>query len=318
MSRLWRPNKKRQEQEGDDDVMPDKNILHMLTPLKHMSPFDVNMALDAGYDAVLPYSDVTLAEVTGLVQDAIFSRPPKIGVRTGMFFGGKDAIVALDMLSAAQKAVVPPFGVSFFADPAGSFTTAAAMVACAEKLLIDKKQRDLRGLKVAVFGATGVVGFSSAVIAALEGANVTLVGHDGVKRVGQRAEEMKERFDTTVGVADGSDERKKSEVLANAEMVFCAARAGVPVLSAAQLTAAKHLLIAADVNAVPPPGIEGLDVMANGTELTPHGTLGLGPLAIGNIKYKTEFGLFQRMVSATKPVSLDFRDAFKLARELRA
>ena len=59
--------------------MTDKNILHMLTPLKHMSPFDVNMALDAGYDAVLPYADVTLEEVTTLVQDAIFSRPPKTG-----------------------------------------------------------------------------------------------------------------------------------------------------------------------------------------------------------------------------------------------
>ena len=38
--------------------MTDKNILHMLTPLKHMSPFDANMALDAGYDAVLAYSNV--------------------------------------------------------------------------------------------------------------------------------------------------------------------------------------------------------------------------------------------------------------------
>ena len=35
-----------------ETTMADKNILHMLTPLKHMSPFDVNMALDAGYDAV--------------------------------------------------------------------------------------------------------------------------------------------------------------------------------------------------------------------------------------------------------------------------
>ena len=59
--------------------MADKHILHMVTPLKHMSPFDVNMALDAGYDAVVTYTDVTLDEVTGLVQDAIFSRPPKTG-----------------------------------------------------------------------------------------------------------------------------------------------------------------------------------------------------------------------------------------------
>ena len=47
--------------------MADKNILHMLTPTKHTSPFDVNMALDAGYDAVLTYNNVTLDEVTGLV-----------------------------------------------------------------------------------------------------------------------------------------------------------------------------------------------------------------------------------------------------------
>ena len=36
-----------------DDAMADKHILHMVTPLKHMSPFDVNMAVDAGFDAVL-------------------------------------------------------------------------------------------------------------------------------------------------------------------------------------------------------------------------------------------------------------------------
>ena len=296
--------------------MTDKHILHMLTPLKHMSPFDVNMALDAGYDSAIAYTNVTLEEVSGLVQDAIFSRPPKTGVRTGMFIGGKNAILALDMLSAAKKALVPPFGISFFADPAGSFTTAAAMVACVEKSLIDKKKRNLKALKTAVFGATGVVGFSSAVIAALEGADVTLVGYDGIKRVSDAAREIKTRFQVDVRAADGSDDRKKADILAQAEAALCAGRAGVRILSSAQLAEAKRLLIVADVNAVPPSGVEGLDMMANGVELTPHGTLGIGPLAIGNIKYKTESGLFQRMIAATKPVTFDFRDAFQLAREL--
>ncbi len=143
--------------------MAEKYILHMVTPLKHMSPFDVNMAVDAGCDVVITHTDVSLGEVSGLVQDAIFSRPPKTGARTGMFFGGKNAVLALDMMAAAKKALVPPFGLSLFADPAGSFTTAAALVACAEKTLRQKKNRDLRGLKVAVFGATGVVGFSAGV-----------------------------------------------------------------------------------------------------------------------------------------------------------
>jgi methylene-tetrahydromethanopterin dehydrogenase len=294
----------------------EKHILHMLTPLRHMSPFDVNMALDAGFDAAIPYTNVTLAEVTGLVQDAIFSRPPKIGVRTGIFFGGRQAIMALDMLETAKKALVPPFGISFFADPAGSFTTAAAMVACVEKLLGEKKGRQLKGVRVAVFGATGVVGFSAAVIAALQGANVTLVGYDGIKRVSDGAMEIKARFGVEVRAADGSDEQKKIGILSVSEVALCAGRAGVQILSRAQLDMAKNLLIVADVNAVPPPGVEGLDMMANGSEVNSHGTLGVGPLAIGNIKYKTEFGLFKKMIEATKPVCLDFRDAFTLAHEL--
>ena len=296
--------------------MADKNILHMITPLKHMSPFDVNMALDAGFDAVNPYTDVTLEEVTGLVQDAIFSRPPKVGARTSMFIGGKNAIAALDMLAAAKKALVPPFGISFFADPAGSFTTAAAMVACVEKTLREKKSLPLKGRKVAVFGATGVVGFSAAVIAGLEGADVTLVGYDGIKRVSDAAAEIKARFELDVRGADGSDDAKKAAILADADVAFCAGRAGVMILSRAQLAAAPRLLVVADVNAVPPAGVEGLEMTANGAELTPNGVLGIGPLAIGNIKYKTEFGLFQKMIAAEKPVRFDFRDAFALARAL--
>jgi methylene-tetrahydromethanopterin dehydrogenase len=298
--------------------MADKHILHMVTPLKHISPFDINMAVDAGFDAVVPYTDTTIEEVTGLVQDAIFSRPPKLGVKTGMFFGGKNAILALDMLAAAKKALVPPFGISLFADPAGSFTTAAAMVACVEKLLRDKKQRNLRGLHIAVFGATGVVGFSASVIAALEGAAVTLIGYDGVKRVSDGARDIKARFGVDVAAADGSTDTKKQDILSNTDVALCAGRAGVQILSAGQLASARRLLVVADVNAVPPAGVEGLDVMANGTDLGPHGTAGIGPLAIGNIKYKTEFGLFQRMIAAPKPLSLDFREAFQLARELNA
>ena len=112
-----------------------KNILHMMTPLAHMSPFDVNMALDAGYDATASYTHVSLDEITGLVQDAMFSRSPRDAARTGVFIGGKDALVALDMLDAASKALFKPFEISLFADPAGSFTTAAAMIAVIEKTL---------------------------------------------------------------------------------------------------------------------------------------------------------------------------------------
>ncbi len=118
-----------------------KNILHMLTPLAHMSPFDVNMAADAGFDVVATYTNVSLDEVAGLTQDAMFSRSSKDATRTALFIGGKDAFAALDMLDAAAKSLLKPFEISLFADPAGSFTTAAAMLAVVEKTLKAKFDR---------------------------------------------------------------------------------------------------------------------------------------------------------------------------------
>ncbi len=292
-----------------------KLILHMLSPLKHMSPFDVNMSLDAGYDAVVPYINVSLDDVMPLVQDAMFSRSPRDAVRTAVFIGGKDAILALDMIDKAKEALLKPFEISIFADPAGSFTTAAAMVACVEKTLKDKKKRSLKDTRVIIFGATGVVGFSSGVIAALEGAKVTLAGHDGPARVEKGAAEIKKRFGVDVDFVDASTEEKKLAALVKSEVALCAGRAGVQIFSAEEIKKATTLLVSADVNAVPPYGIEGLDLQDNGKEL-PGGSLGIGALAIGDIKYKTESGLFQKMAKSEHALCLDFRDAFKLAREL--
>jgi methylene-tetrahydromethanopterin dehydrogenase len=295
--------------------MARKHILHMLTPLKHMSPFDVNMALDAGFDAVIPYVGLTPGEVTGLVQDAIFSRPPDAGVDTGIFIAGNDVSLALDMFDAAKKAMVPPFQVSVFADPAGSFTTAAAMVAKVEKTLAKTFERSLKDVKIAIFGATGVVGFCTAVIAAREGARVTLVGHDGIERVKKVAAEIKSRFGVDVDTADGSTDERKKAVAEASEVILSCAKAGVQVISKTQMKGS-GLLIAADVNAVPPPGIEGLAVNTNGDPLEATKAVGIGPLAIGSVKYKVEFGLFKRMIDADKVVTFDFQDAFSLAREI--
>ncbi|HKH80611.1 MAG TPA: NAD(P)-dependent methylenetetrahydromethanopterin dehydrogenase [Methylovirgula sp.] len=292
-----------------------KLVLHMLSPLKHMSPFDVNMALDAGYDSVTPYINVTLDEVKPLVQDAMFSRSPRDAVRTAMFIGGKDAILALDMIDKARSALLKPFEISIFADPAGSFTTAAAMVACVEKLLKEKKHRNLSGTKIIVYGATGVVGFSSAVIAALEGAKVTLAGYDGPNRVEKAAGEIKKRFGASVDFCDASTHEKVLAALVASEIALCAGRAGVQILSADDVKKATGLLVCADVNAVPPYGIEGVDLHDNGKEL-PGGSLGIGALAIGNVKYQTESRLFKKMATSDTALCLDFRDAFKLAREL--
>lgn len=288
-------------------------ILHMLTPLPNMSPFDINMAIDAGYQHVIPYGGIGTAQVAGMVQDAIFSRGPRGAKRTGIFIGGKDTGQALDMLAAAKKAMVPPFEVSVFADPAGAFTTAAAMVACVEKHLKAQGQSE-KGARVVVFGAKGVVGSLAGAILAGEGAEVTLVGYDGLAGVDARAAEFKQRLSIDVKTADGSAPGANAALAKDAQVILAAARAGVRVLAAAELAACKDLKVAADINAVPPTGIEGVGMADDGKPLDGGKGLGIGPLAIGNIKYKVQQALFQAMLAADKPLYLDFRDALARAR----
>lgn len=291
-------------------------ILHMITPLKHMSPFDVNMALDAGYNDAIPYTNVTIEDVYGLVQDAIFSRSPDGIKRTGMFIAGKRAIEALDMMDRAKKAMVPPFEISVFADPAGSFTTAAAMVACAKKALKEKFDTDLEGKRVVVFGGTGVVAFASAVIATMDGAKAVLVGYDGPERVRRLTMEANARFEVDLGFADGTTEDQKEKLARDADIIFSAGPAGRQILSLEQIKPAKNLKVAADVNAVPPLGVEGVGIKDNGTPIEGTNAVGIGALAIGDVKYKTETGLFKEMIEAEKPVYLDFRAAYRLAQDL--
>jgi methylene-tetrahydromethanopterin dehydrogenase len=291
-------------------------IVHMITPLKHMSPFDVNMALDAGYDDAIPYTNVTIEDVYGLVQDAIFSRSPDGIKRTAMFIGGKRAIEALDMMDKAKKAMVPPFEISVFADPAGSFTTAAAMVACAKNALKEKFKTDLKGKRVVVFGGTGVVAFAAAVIATIDGAKAILVGYDGPERVRRLTMEANDRFDVDLGYADGTTEEQKAELAKEADLVFSAGPAGRQILSLDQIKQSKNLKVAADVNAVPPLGVEGVGIKDKGTPIEGTDAVGIGALAIGDVKYKTESGLFKEMIEAEKPVYLDFRAAYRLAQDL--
>jgi methylene-tetrahydromethanopterin dehydrogenase len=290
-------------------------ILHFLTPLRNLSPFDVNMAIDTGF-AVAGYTSIELKDVAGLTQDAMFSRVPDDAAKTVLFIGGRDAMMALDMAAAARKAMFPPFQVSVFADPSGAFTTAAAMVAVAEKKLSETGGR-LEGAKVVVFGAKGVVWGVVGVIAAEAGAEVTLVGYDKTPVVPQKAEEFEKRFGKRFKVVDGSTEAGRRAALAEADVALVAARAGVQVLSGEELKSARRLKVVADANAVPPAGVEGLAAKADGVAIG-QAAIGVGALAIGNVKFRLQRKLLRRLHEAHKAELIDLHDAFVVARELVA
>ncbi|KIG10223.1 NAD(P)-dependent methylenetetrahydromethanopterin dehydrogenase [Caballeronia concitans] len=297
------------------------HVLHMFTSTPQMSPFDVNMAADAGYQILVPYCNVDIDSVVQLTQDAIFSRGPKGVSRTGIFIGGRDVMLAADMLERARNAMVPPFEVSVFADPSGAYTTAAALVALAEKHLKAVHNVGFDGKRLLILGGTGAVGRVAAAMAASLGADVAVASHSSQSRATQVSDEINRRFDiATVGVATGTPEHLHRE-LARAEIVFATAVAGVQVMTAADLAHAKHLLIAADVNAVPPEGIAGVNVMDDGKPLAgaPRSdAIGIGALAIGNVKYQAEHRLFVRMRTGGKPVYLGFPEAFDEARAIVA
>lgn len=291
-------------------------ILHMFTPEKNLSPFDVNMALDAGWTSAIPYLHVEAGEIQALVQDAIFSRSPGGLKRTGIFIGGRDAKMAVDMVRSAAKAMVPPFEVSVFADPSGAFTTAAAMVAVVEHELETKFHMDLKGKKVLALGGTGPVGQIAATLAAKAGAVVKIIG-----RQLEKAQTIATLCDTEFGDGqtqiEGDADANKAELIKDADIVFATAAAGIQVLSAELVAAAPQLKVAADVNAVPPSGIAGLDAHHRGNPIagSQSGAVGVGALAIGNVKYKTQSALLKRMRETDKPIYLSFDDAFELARE---
>ena len=291
------------------------SILHLITSAKNASPFDVNMAFDAGFDKIMPYTLVEMSEVAGLVQDAIFSRGPSGIKRESVFIGGRDIDVAMDMLNVAKKAMVPPFEVSVFADPSGAFTTAAAMMAKVEQHLIKNFGGDLSGRRVSVFGATGPVGGCTAVIAAKYGAKVNMISHRSLGDVQVKVDSYNARYGINIKAVDGASDNSKINVLRNTDIALCAAAAGVQVLSLAQMAQAKDLKIVADVNAVPPVGAEGVDVFADGVAITGTNAFGIGALAIGNVKYKTQHNLLKSMLESENKQYLDFLSAFEMARK---
>jgi len=293
-------------------------ILHMFTPGRQMSPFDINMAADAGYQIIVPYAEAGLDAITGLTQDTIFSRGPKGVARTGIFIGGRDALLAADMLERAQAAMVKPFVVSLMADPSGAYTTAAAMVACVEAALQRAHGAGLADRRVVVFGGSGPVGRIAAVLAARSGAQVQISSRSGRDAAEAAASETGKRFGVALHGVSGRDGAAVRTSLAAADVVLGCAAAGVQVLSADDLAAAPRLLVVADVNAVPPAGIAGVGVMDNAKPIGGGTVLGIGALAIGNVKYQTQHRLLVQMREGEKAVVLGFAEALTTARAVVA
>jgi len=294
----------------------DPYLLHIFNPTRNVSPFDVNMAYEAEFDGVIPYTGVRLDEVRALTQDTIFSRSRRSIRRSALFIGGREFMLALDMLEAARDAMVPGFEVSVFADPSGAFTTAAALVTEVERTLAQSAGMALADSRIAIIGGTGPVGLVSGLLAAGEGAEVHVVSHRGRRFAEEAVAVCNARFGFQLQGHDGSSPRALAGLLAEVHVVLATARAGVQVISSEQLAGAGELRVAADVNAVPPLGIEGIAATDHGVPLdaAPRRPPGLGALAVGDAKFNLRRHSSQTIKASAAALFIDHRSAFDLAR----
>jgi methylene-tetrahydromethanopterin dehydrogenase len=295
------------------------HIIFFLDTDERASPFDICMAYDAGFRVVVPYENVTAKDAKRIVQDAIFSRDPKGIKRTCFFIGGKDMEKAEEVLKVVRDSMFPPFEANTIIDPAGAYTTAAALVAKVEDALVRSKLGNLRDKRCAIFG-TGAVGRVAAILLARLGCEVTIVSPNperanGEEYVANLSNLLHDKYGVEVGGVFAPTMEKKIEVMEKADVIFCAAGAGVRVISKEMLDKMKLVKVIADVNAVPPLGVEGIKLEDDMREIA-AGIFGVGALTIGRLKYKLEQEILREARRNGKATVYNYNYAFQLARKI--
>jgi hypothetical protein len=285
-----------------------RNILLQLDSSRLPSVFDRVVAYDAGADEVLSYGGIVESDVGDLVHGCIFTRGPKDLKHTAVFIGGADIEAGERLLAAARKAFFPPFMVSLMLDSNGSNTTAVAAVA---KML--EAAGDVRGQRAVVVAGTGPVGTRAAGLLAKAGADVLITSRKA--HAGERARaSITARFGGTVRAAPLATSGDAAAAIQGAALVLNAGPAGVQLVPTSAWAGRAGLKVAADVNAVPPLGIEGIDPMDDG--VMKNGVTCFGALAIGNLKMKVHKACIARLFERND-LLLDAETIADVARELR-
>ncbi len=251
------------------------------------------------------YGGVKPEHVQALVHGAIFTRGPRDLKRTALFIGGSDVAAAEKVLAEALKHMLPKFGlrVSVLLDANGANTTAAAAVRAASKHLT------LSGCRALVLGGTGPVGQRVARLLAGQGA-VVRIGSRQQARSAAVCEVVRQRLPNAKleAVATGTPD-ELARAVADQTLIVAAGAAGVVLLPKSARPAGNALKVAIDLNAVPPLGIEGVEVGEAGVE---HGgVFCYGAIGVGATKMKLHRAAIARLFESNDQV-LDAEEVFAL------
>jgi methylene-tetrahydromethanopterin dehydrogenase len=292
-------------------------LFYLDTDIK-ASPFDICMAYDAGYNAVIPYENIIPEDAKTIVLDALLSRGPKAVKHTCFLIGGKNAERAEQVYEAAKDSMFPPFKTSIIVDPAGAYTTAAAMVAKAENALETSKLGELKTKTVAILG-TGAVGQIAAVLLAKIGCKVMIASLnpkrvDGKEHAEGIAKLLAKDHGVQVEGIFAPTPASKIEIIKRADVVMCAGVRGVRIIDKEMLNEVKTMKVLLDINAVPPFGVERIELKDDMREMLP-GIFTIGALTVGDLKHKLEKEILRDARSNGKEV-YNYNVALPLARKL--
>lgn len=287
--------------------MPKPSILVQLDTDDQPSVFDSVVAVDSGVEHLFRHHGITSENVRDRVYGAIFTRGGDDLARTALFIGGSDVRRGEEVLKAVKKAFFGPMRVSVMIDSGGANTTAVAAVLAVEKHLA------LQDATALVLAATGPVGQRAARFLARQGARVRVASRELVKaeQVVAAIQAVEPNAQLTA-VATGNAEQTAA-ALDGAQVVIAAGAAGVELASAQTLLQAKSLKVAVDLNAVPPAGLGGIEVMDRGNE---RGALVCyGAIGVGGTKMKIHKAAVRSLFEANDRV-LDAVEMYELGRKL--
>ena len=197
--------------------------------------------------------------------------------------------------------------VSVMLDSNGSNTTAVAAVA---RLL--QVVGDVRGRRAIVVAGTGPVGTRAAGLLARAGANVAITSRHA-DEAGRVAAHIRERFGGVVESIVVTDVSQLAAALGGAELLLNAGPAGVQLVPRAAWADVRSLRAVVDLNAVPPLGIEGVDVTDSAADR--NGVKTFGALGVGTFKMKVHKRCVAKLFERSDLV-LDAESIGEVAREL--
>ena len=293
-----------------------KTVFVFLDTDKYCSPFDILVAIDAFPDSMIfKYENVTPEDAPKIVFDLLFPRGPEGAKHTKVFINGSNFDMVNEVVAATQKCMKSaPWGNSIIVDPRGGYSTAAAAVAKTLGVAIEKGFGLLEGKNVTVLAGTGPVGQTAARIYAAEKANVTITSRRMAKGQAVADKINQEVGATRVKVVEVTNPEQTDAAIKGAEIILSAGAGGIQLLSAAELNKnGTTCKIVADINAIKPLGVEGLAPNEDGKELK-TGVYGIGALAIGKLKIKTEREMIKR--ATAEPQGLfDYAIAYTVAKD---